>query len=110
MEKVKWHFRNNYKRKKGKIKKHPSLIFAKNFDGTKYFNIGLTHADKSGHHKNTEISDPTNWKKKSYLRNDISADDVEVFGEFLNNYKVNPKDKEKISKLILKFKIKNKIK
>lgn len=110
IKKVKWHFRDNFNRKNGKKKKHPSLIFAKTSDGSKYYNIGLTHEDRRGHHKNIEISDPCNWKKKSYLRNDISADDIELFGKILNNYKVNPKDKDKISKLILKFKLKNKIK
>ena len=32
---------------------------------------------------------------KSYLRDDISADEIKYFGSVLSNYKVNPKDKTK---------------
>lgn len=110
IKKIKWHFRDNEKRKQAKKGSHPSLIFAKTNDGLKYYNIGLTHSDKRGHHKNVEISDPSNWKNKSYLRDDISADEIKYFGSILSNYKVNPKDKTKIKRLIYKYKKKNNIK
>ena len=56
IKEIKWHFRNSKIRKEGKNKgKHPALIFAKNNDNKKYYNIGLTHSDKRGHHHNIEI-------------------------------------------------------
>ena len=111
IKEIKWHFRNSKIRKEGKNKgKHPALIFAKANDNKKYYNIGLTHSDKRGHHHNIEIYNPENWKNKSYLRNDISNDDIHQFEKVLKNFKVNPKDKTKIQTLINKFKKKNNIK
>ena len=65
-----WHFRDNKKRKKGKKNngKHPSLIVGKSNDNKKYINIGLTHEQYRGHHKNIEIKDPTDWKKIIFKR------------------------------------------
>ena len=104
IKEIKWHFRNSKIRKEGKNKgKHPALIFAKTNDNKKYYNIGLTHSDKRGHHHNIEIYNPENWKNKSYLRNDISDDDIHQFEKVLKNFKVNPKDKTKIQTLINKF-------
>ena len=50
MEKIKWHFRNNSKRKKGSSGKgkHPSLIVGETDDGSSYVNIGLTKSPKRG--------------------------------------------------------------
>ena len=111
MKKVKWHFRNNKRRNNSKNKgKHPSLIFGKTDDDTKYYNIGLTHSKRRGHHSNIEISDPSNWNRKSYLRNDVRIDDINQFEEMLNNYIVNPKDKDKVIKIIDSFIKKNNIK
>ncbi len=82
IKEIKWHFRNCKIRKEGKNKgKHPALIFAKTNDNKKYYNIGLTHSDKRGHHHNIEIYNPENWKNKSYLRKRIEYDDKEMFGK-----------------------------
>lgn len=104
-----WHFRDNKKRKKGKKKKgkHPSLIVGKSNDNKKFINIGLTHAEFRGHHRNIEIKDPTNWNKKSYLRDDVSEDDFSQLETILSNYRLHPNDKEKVSKIINKYKKKN---
>lgn len=111
MKKIKWHFRNNRKRNNTKNNgKHPSLIFGKTNDNKKYYNIGLTHSKKRGHHFNIEISDPSNWNEKSYLRNDVRIDDIEQFEKILTNYRVNPKDRNKVLQIINNFIKKNKIK
>ena len=90
--------------------KHPSLIFGKTDDNLKYYNIGLTHSNKRGHHFNVKISDPSNWNKSSYLRNDVRIDDINQFEDVLMNFKVNPKDKKKVQEIIDSFISKNKIK
>ena len=105
----KWHFRNNISRKNGNKSngKHPSLIVGITDDKKKYINLGLTHSDKRGHHKNVEIHDPVNWSKKSYIRNDLQEDDVYKLKTVLNEYKLNPQDVNKILKIIEKHKKKN---
>ena len=37
-----------------------------------------SRSKKSGHHKNLEIHDPTDWNKTSYLRHDIQVDSKEI--------------------------------
>lgn len=105
----KWHFRDNYKRLNGKSKngKHPSLIVGETDDKSKYINIGLTHGKKRGHHTNIEIYDPTDWNKKSRLRDDIKETDKKSFSNILINFKLNPEDYSKVNTLINKHKKKN---
>lgn len=102
----KWHFRDNQNRRNGDKNKgkHPSLIVGKTKDNKKFINIGLTHSTHRGHHKNIEIKDPTNWKKSSYLRDDIQIDDVSKLQVILNDYRLHPNDKEKVFKIINKYK------
>ncbi|MBQ6731233.1 MAG: hypothetical protein IJR08_04935 [Bacilli bacterium] len=109
MKFVKWHFRNNKRRKQLGIRKgkHPSLVFAKSDDEMRFYNLGLTHSRKRGHHKNIEIHNPQNWEEVSYIRNDISVDDKQVFSGVLNNYRLHPYDYGKIWNVIVKKKIKN---
>lgn len=105
----KWHFRDNHKRLKGKknVGKHPSLIVGESNDKTKFINIGLTHSKKRGHHVNVEIYDPTDWSKKSRLRDDISETDKSSFSNQLKGYNLNPNDYPKVNKIINKHKKKN---
>lgn len=104
-----WHFRNNNKRKKGNKKKgsHPSLIVGHSNDNKKYVNIGITHAKKRGHHVNEIISDPTNWSKKSRIRDDITETPKEDFSDILFGYRLDPRDIPKVNKIIEKHKKKN---
>ena len=104
MDKNKWHFRNNIKRKFGKRNrgKHPSLIIGETKDGKSYINIGLTSSKKRGHHKNIEIHNPQDWNKTSYLRDDIRIDLKEYLSEVLKDYKLCPNDIEKIANIIKK--------
>ena len=104
MKNVKWHFRNNNKRKLGKKNSgsHPSLVIAETDDGSGYLNIGLTKSSKRGHHKNIKIHNPQNWEEDSYLRNDIRIDSKEYLSEILKDYKLCPDDIDKIWKIINK--------
>lgn len=103
-----WHFRDNKNRKnKKKNGKHPSLIVGESNNGKKYINIGLTHSDKRGHHKNIQISNPVNWNEISYLRDDVREDDIYKLSAILKDYKLNPKDISKINKILDKYKKKN---
>lgn len=104
-----WHFRDNQTRKLGKRNngKHPSLVIGKTKDNKKYINIGLTHSVYRGHHKNIVISDPTNWKQVSYLRDDIQLVDVNKLKTILYGYKLSPSDKDKVLRIIDKYKKKN---
>ena len=79
MKNIKWHFRNNKKRKIAKKNSgsHPSLVVGETDDGTAYVNIGLTKSSKRGHHKNIKIHNPQNWNEESYLRDDIRIDSKE---------------------------------
>lgn len=97
------HYRNNLARanKSKKVKKHPSLVVGEK-DNT-FINIGLTHSDKRGHHKNIEIHDPTNFSKKSYLRDDVKETDKKYMKELLRNYRISKKDIDKILKIISKY-------
>ena len=98
-----WHFRNNKKRKQKKNKgHHPSLVIGESKDKSKFVNIGLTSSKKRGHHKNIEIFNPEDWRKKSYLRDDISEHPKEQMKEILYDYQLNPQDVEKVIKLIEK--------
>ena len=94
MKNVKWHFRNNKKRKIAKKNSgsHPSLVVGETDDGTAYVNIGLTKSPKRGHHKNLKIHNPQNWNEESYLRDDIRIDSKEYLSEILKDYKLCPKD------------------
>ena len=104
MKKTKWHFRNNLKRKEGSSNKgkHPSLIIGETNDGKSYVNIGLTKSPKRGHHKNIEIHNPQDWKKKSYLRDDIRIDLKIYLSDILKDYNLCPEDIEKIWEIINK--------
>ena len=104
MKKIKWHFRNNSKRKKGSSRKgkHPSLIVGETDDGSSYVNIGLTKSSKRGHHKNIKIHNPQNWDEDSYLRDDIRIDAKEYLSEVLKDYKLCPDDIDKIWEIINK--------
>ena len=67
------HFRR-YKQKEGiqtNKKRHPKLIMAKSND--KYEFIGLTEAEKRGHHKNVPLkkNPERNNNNQSYLRNEL---------------------------------------
>lgn len=105
----KWHFRNNEKRKKADSNKgkHPSLIIGESDKGNQFLNIGLTSSKKRGHHNNISISDPQNWKNKSYLRDDIKLHDKNDLKQILYDYKLNPHDIDKVMKMIDKYKKKN---
>ena len=104
MKKVRWHFRNNNKRKKGSSNKgkHPSLIVGESDDGRSYINIGLTSSPKRGHHKNIPIHNPQNWEEVSYLRDDIREDSKEYLSEILKDYHLCPEDIDAIWKIINK--------
>lgn len=104
MKKIKWHFRNNTKRRIGNKNKgkHPSLVVAETDDGKSYLNIGLTKSAKRGHHKNIVIHNPQNWSEISYLRDDIELDSKEFLREVLKDYKLCPDDIEKILEIINK--------
>ena len=104
MKNLKWHFRKNTKRKISHKKggSHPSLVIGESEDGTSYYNIGLTHAKRRGHHNNIEIHDPKDWSKTSFVRDDIQVDSKEYLKVVLNSYKLNPKDIDKIWKIIKK--------
>ena len=104
MKKVKWHFRNNCKRKKGSSNKgkHPSLIIGETDDGKGFVNLGLTNSPKRGHHKNVKIHNPQNWNEVSYIRDDIRIDSKEYLSVILKDYNLCPSDLEKIWKIIKK--------
>lgn len=104
MKKISWHFRRNVKRKnkKTKHKGHPALVIGESDDGGSFINIGLTHSQKRGHHKNIEIHDPLDWNKKSYLRDDIQIDLKEYLSEVLNDFNLCPEDIGKIMEIINK--------
>ena len=104
MKALKWHFRNNKKRKKGKSNKgmHPCLIIGESDDGKAFINIGLTKSPKRGHHKNIKIHNPVNWTQFSYLRDDIQSDLKEYLTDVLFNFKLNPEDIDSILEIINK--------
>ena len=107
MKKVKWHFRNNKKRKCGSKNNgaHPSLIVGESDDGRSFVNIGLTNSPKRGHHKNIKIHNPQDWDKESYLRDDVRIDSKEFLCEILKDYKLCPEDIDKIWTIINKKRI-----
>ena len=104
MKNLKWHFRNNSKRKKGTTNKgnHPSLVVGETDDGKAYINLGLTKSPKRGHHKNIKIHNPQNWNEESYLRDDIRIDSKDYLSEILKDYKLCPEDINKIWEIINK--------
>ena len=81
-------------------------MFAESDDGKMFYNIGITHSKKRGHHKNLEIKDPTNWNKPSYVRDDLQIDDKDLLKEILRDYKLHPKDYKKIWDRIIKRRLK----
>ena len=104
-----WHFRNNNKRhsKEKNNGNHPTLIVGITNDGQEYLNIGITHSNKRGHHKNPMIKNPINWKKHSHVRDDISLNNVKHFSNKLSEYKLHPSDVKTILKIVEKYKKKN---
>ena len=104
MKFIKWHFRNNEKRKKGSKSKgkHPSLVIAETDDGQSYINLGLTHSKKRGHHTNVPIHNPQNWDETSYIRDDIRIDSKKYLSEILKDYKLCPEDIDAIWEIINK--------
>lgn len=104
MKHIKWHFRNNSKRKISSRNHghHPSLVVGESDDGKSYLNIGLTKSKKRGHHRNIEIHNPQDWDKTSYLRDDVRTDSKEHLSDVLSDYKLCPEDIDKIWKIIKK--------
>ena len=104
MKKINWHFRRNYKRKKGSTKYggHPSLVIGESDDGSKYINLGLTNSKKRGHHSNIKIHNPQDWAKISYIRDDISENPKEYLKIILSDFNLCPDDIEKILEIINK--------
>ena len=100
MKFIKWHIRFSKKRR------HPVIIFAESDDGMYYFNLGLTHSQYRGHHKNLSIHDPVNWNNISFVRDDMSIDEKKFLEEILNDYKLHPDDYKKIWVRIIKRKLK----
>lgn len=104
MRKVKWHFRNNSKRKIASTNKgmHPSLVVGESDDGKSFVNLGLTKSPKRGHHKNVQIHNPQNWDENSYIRDDLRVDPKEYLSEVLKDFDLCPDDIEKIWAIINK--------
>ncbi len=99
-----WSFRNNIKRKEygKKNGKHPSIVIGEK--DNMFANLGLTHSDRRGHHKNILLSRNPNKKDKkpSYVRDDLRFDDMKYLHEVLNYRKLPKKDIDKIMKIINK--------
>ena len=93
---IKWHFRKNKKRK------HPSLVIAESDDGKFYYNLGITHSKKRGHHKNLDIKDPSDWNNRSFVRDDLSIDEKRFLQEILRDYNLHPNDYKRIWNRIIK--------
>ena len=104
MKNINWHFRKNKKRKLGNSNKgaHPALVVGESDDGKSYVNIGLSSSPKRGHHSNVPIHNPQDWSKTSYLRDDIREDSKEYLSVRLQEYKLCPKDIDKIWEIIKK--------
>lgn len=66
-----WSLRKNHKRTNRDAKFHPAIVVGE--EGNKFVNIGVTHKEKRGHHKNIPLShNPEQGKtKQAYLRDDI---------------------------------------
>ena len=105
MKFIKWHIRINVKRN-NKSRKHPAIVFAESDDGLFFYNLGITHSKKRGHHANLQIKDPTDWNKISFVRDDLSIDEKEFLKEIVNDYKLHPNDYKRIWQRIIKRKIK----
>ena len=93
------------KLRKKKNGKHPSIVFAISDDGKYYYNLGITKSPRRGHHHNLEIHNPQNWDELSYVRNDLSVDEVELLDIVLKDYSLHPDDYKKIWDRIIKDKI-----
>ena len=104
LKNVKWHFRNNKKRKLSNKNrgKHPSLVVGETDDGKCYINIGLTRSPKRGHHRNVKIHNPQDWTKESYIRDDVRIDLKEHLSDILKDYNLCPEDIDKIWEIINK--------
>ena len=104
MRKVRWHFRNNKKRKMGNTKKgkHPVLVVGETDDKKAFINLGLTKSKKRGRHNNIKIHNPQDWGKTSYIRDDIRVDPKKYLSDVLKDYKLCPEDINKILVIINK--------
>lgn len=84
--------------------RHPKLIVSQEQKQVGF--MGLTESKKRGHHKNIELD--VNPKKgdtrKAYLRKEIRYDDIEKFGDILNDYNLSESDKRKVIEYIKKLK------
>ena len=84
--------------------RHPKLIVSQEQKQVGF--MGLTESKKRGHHKNIELD--INPKKgdtrKAYLRKEIRYDDIEKFGDILNDYNLSESDKRKVIEYIKKLK------
>ena len=99
-----WHFRNNEKRKTKKKGMHPALVVGES--NGMFANLGLTHSDKRGHHKNILLSkNPKRGDlKPSYLRNDLQLHSKEHMKQKLPGFKLSSKDIPKVQAIINKHK------
>lgn len=103
-------FRRYKKVEGGKNNKarHPKLIVEKKKDELGF--MGLTEAEKSGHHKNIELT--KNPKKgdsrPAYVRKEVRYDSRENFSEVLKNYNLTKEDKKTIIEYLEKRKEKRK--
>ncbi len=98
-----WSFRDNTKRKQANKGKHPSLVVGENKNT--FANLGLTHSEKRGRHKNIKLSHNPNPKdsRTSYVRDDLQYDDKNHLKKVLKDYnKLTQEDIDKIYKIINK--------
>lgn len=83
--------------------RHPKLIVSQEQKQVGF--MGLTESKKRGHHKNIELD--VNPKKgdtrKAYLRKEIRYDEIEKFGDILNDYNLSESDKRKVIEYIKKL-------
>ncbi len=68
--------------------------------------MGLTEAQKKGHHRNIPLSQnpKKNDKRPAYLRKEVRYDNKNNFGAILDNYNLSKKDKKYIIDYVNKHK------
>lgn len=99
MEKVKTHFRKNYKNN------HPAYIYAYDPVSKKYQYIGITHSPITKKIKNIEISNPNPLdSRKSYFRPFATEDKINSFSKYKYDWKTSRSTGQKARRIKKKFK------
>ena len=87
-----------------KIKNHPHVVVER--DGKKVYSVGLTHSEKSGHHKLHRVYESNG--QVVYMLHSVSHDKESFYAKNPENYKIDEVSEARAKAMVNHYKNKKK--